>query len=412
MIVRLFGFLFAAMFAVAAMAAEEHTRHDMSAMWKKSMARQQLSVGAIFDAHGMLWRAEVRDGFIKVSYSADTGETFSEPVNANPVPEAISANGETRPKIYVTASGALYLAWTQSLEVPFAGNVRFTHSEDGGRTFSMPVTINNNHDPITHRFEAMGVNAKGQVFLAWLDKREAVLAKLQGRPFSGISVYAAMSDDEGKSFHPDVKVADHTCECCRIAMAIDGSDTPVIAWRHIFGNNVRDHGMARLDNDLLTGKRKASEADVQRATDDEWEVAACPHHGPSLAFSGEVMHMTWFDNGRVRSGIFYAHTADGGMHFSTPLALGNADRQPSHPVVLSIGQDVYVAWKEFDGETSSIQAMHSTNGGKEWGKAWQVASTRDDAEHPLLLEKGTQAYLSWNTLLDGYRVIPLQESGK
>jgi len=258
----------------------------------------------------------------------------------------------------------------------------------------------------------MGLNAKGQIFLAWLDKRDAVIAKQQGKPFSGISVYAAMSDDAGKSFHPDVKVADHTCECCRIAMAMDGSDTPVIAWRHIFGSNVRDHGMARLDNDLLTGKRTATEADVQRATQDEWEVAACPHHGPALSFSGKVMHMTWFDNGSVRSGIFYAHTADGGRHFSVPLALGNALRQPSHPTVLSVGQDVYVAWKEFDGETSSIQAMHSRDGGNSWGKAWQVADTHDDAEHPLLIANGKQVYLSWNSLLEGYRLIRLQESSK
>ena len=404
--------LFSLVFNSALVLAEEHGRHDMSAMWKKSIARPQLSTGAVFDIHGMLWMADVRDGHVRVSHSADEGKTFSEQVNVNLIPENVSANGETRPKIFIAGNGNLYLAWTQSLEIPFSGNVRFSRSVDGGKTFSDPVTVNSNLDPITHRFEAMALNNKGQIFLAWLDKRDSVLAKLQGKPFSGISVYAAISDDEGKSFHPDVKVAEHTCECCRIAMTMDASDTPLIAWRHIFGTNVRDHGMVRLDNDLLLGKRKADEKDVQRVTDDNWEVAACPHHGPALSVAGNIIHMTWFDNGTVRSGIFYAHSNDGGKHFSTPVALGNPDRQPGHATVLASGKNVYVAWKEFDGETSSIQAMHSADGGNSWGKPWQVATTKDDSEHPQLIAKQDKVFLSWNTLLEGYRLIALQEQAQ
>jgi hypothetical protein len=387
-------------------AAEQAKPHDMSRMWQSSLARQQFSTSAVFDERSTLWLAQVLDGHVLVSQSPDQGKTFSKPVKVNVQPEYISASGETRPKILPGQNGIIYISWTQSLEAPYAGNIRFSRSVDGGKSFSAPITVNDNLDAITHRFETMGVNARGQIYLAWLDKRDAVLAKSKGEKYSGIALYSAMSDDQGKSFQANSKVADHTCECCRVAMAIDKSDTPVIVWRHIFGKNVRDHGLARLGGT----HHKTDDFSIQRVTFDNWEVEACPHHGPSLSISGEVYHMTWFNHGTVRSGLFYARSMDGGKTFSNPVSLGNSARQPGHASVLSIGENVYLAWKEFDGVMTTIKAMRSIDGGANWGEVSQVADTRDVSDHPLLISDKEQVYLSWSSKLEGHRLIALQDN--
>ena len=389
-----------------AFSADQSKPHDMSHMWQQSLAKKQISASAVFDEHGILWLAQVEEGHVLVSHSADQGKTFSAGVKVNPQPEAVAASGETRPKILLAKNGNIYISYTQSLETPFAGNIRFSRSVDGGRSFSAPITVNDNLDPITHRFEAMGINARGQIYLAWLDKRDGAAAKIKGEKYGGIAVYSAMSDDEGISFHPNIKVADHSCECCRVAMAIDNTDTPVVVWRHVFGKNVRDHGMTRL-----TGANNAADraATVQRVTFDNWEVDACPHHGPALSISGDVYHMTWFNHGSVRSGLFYAHSSDGGKTFSDPLSIGNAARQPGHAAVLSTGKHVYIAWKEFDGEVSTINAMRSRDGGASWGQVETVADTRDVSDHPLLIANKAQVFLSWSSLLEGYRLIALAE---
>lgn len=391
--------------AGAAVAAEPARQHDKSGMWQSSLARQQLSTSAVFDERGTLWLAQVQDGHVLVSQSVDQGKSYSKAVRVNAQPEYISASGETRPKILTGKNGNIYISWTQSLETPYAGNIRFSRSVDGGKRFSAPITINDNLDPITHRFEAMGINARGQIFLAWLDKRDAVVAKNKGEKYSGIAVYSAMSDDDGKSFHANTKVADHTCECCRVAMAIDSADTPVIVWRHIFGKNVRDHALARLDGT----PHKADEAAVNRVTFDNWEVEACPHHGPALSIVGGKLHLTWFNHGTVRSGLFYAHSEDGGKTFSTPLSLGNSARQPGHAAVLGRGGNVYLAWKEFDGEVTTIKAMRSHDGGNTWGAELTVAESRDVSDHPLLIADKEQVYLSWSSKLEGYRLLALQD---
>lgn len=387
----------------SAFTAEPAKSHDMSKFWQSSLTRQQLSTSAVFDERGTLWLAQVQDGHVLVSHSADMGKTFSTAVKVNQQPEAVAAGGETRPKIVLAKNGNIYISWTQSLDTPYAGNIRFSRSVDAGKSFSAPITVNDNLDAITHRFESMGINARGHIYLAWLDKRDAALAKNKGEKYSGIALYSAMSDDEGKSFHPNIKVADHTCECCRIAMAIDNTDTPVIVWRHIFGNNVRDHGLARLDG----SSPKNDEATPLRVTFENWEVEACPHHGPALSIVGNVYHMAWFNLGTERTGLSYAHSADGGETFSTPVSVGNSARQAGHAAVLSLGKNVYLAWKEFDGEVTAIKSMRSQDCGATWGAVQTVAETRDVSDHPLLIANKEQVYLSWSSQQEGFRLIAL-----
>ena len=52
----------------------------------------------------------------------------------------------------------------------------------------------------------------------------------------------------------------------------------------------------------------------------------------------------------------------------------------------------------------------SRDGGKTFTVVRTVAETADASDHPLLVAKGTTAYLSWLTRLEGYRLIALEET--
>lgn len=370
--------------------------HDMAKMWQTSLARQPLAVTATFDAKGRLWLASVKDGHVTVSHSDDLGKTYSAPVLVNPEAEFVAADGENRPKILVAGNGNIYVSYTRSLESPFAGNVRFSRSVDGGKSFSAPLTVNDNLELFTHRFDTMGINGRGQIYIAWLDKRDAAAANKKSEKYSGIAVYYAVSDDEGKSFNANIKAADHSCECCRIAMAIDTDGYPVIAWRHVYDTNIRDHALVKLDGKMAP----------VRLSQENWNVAACPHHGPSLSIASDgVYHVTWFSNAPEQHGLFYAHSTDQGKTFSSPLNFGNFEAQPAHPSVLSLGGRVYLAWKEFDGESTSVLGMLSGDGGKSWSAPRKLAATSDVSDSPLLISENSRVYLSWNTKNEGYRLI-------
>jgi len=370
--------------------------------WQESLAKPSLAVTAVFDDKGRLWRVLAQEKHVLVSHSDDGGKSYSNPVKVNSEPEGILGDGENRPKIIVL-KGVVYVSYTQGLAKPMTGNIRFSRSLDGGVTFSQPITVNDNLEIISHRFESMGVNDRGQVYIAWLDKRDLSVAAKKGEKYTGLGVYYAVSDDNGASFHPNVKAADHACECCRVAMAMDSDGTPVIAWRHVFGKNVRDHAMMRLD-----GKSQ-----LTRLSYNNWEIDACPHHGPAASIAGDgVYHFVWFDNAPEKKGLFYAHSTDQGKNFSSPLNFGNFKAQASRPHVLSMGKRVYIAWKEFDGEITSINLIHSRDGGKQWSAPRKIASTGDTSDHPLLIGDGKNAYLSWNAAKEGFRLVALPDEAQ
>ncbi len=411
----IFAVILATTLVIGTVLAEDHAGHgktgmatqstapvDREKMWKESLAKPSPAVTAAFDEKGRLWRVLAHERNVLVSHSDDGGKSYSQPVKVNAEAEDILGDGENRPKI-VVRKGVIYVSYTQGLTSPMSGNIRFSSSLDGGKSFSAPVTVNDNLEVISHRFEAMEVNDRGQVFLAWLDKRDLVATQRKGGKYSGAAVYYAVSDDGGATFRTNIKAADHSCECCRVAMAMDTDGTPVIAWRHIFDRNVRDHAMLRLD-----GKSQ-----LVRLSQDNWEVDACPHHGPAVSIARDgVYHFVWFDNAPERHGLFYANSPDQGKSFSSPINFGNFKAQAAHPHVLSLGKRVFIVWKEFDGETTSINLIQSGDGGKLWSTPRKIASTTDTSDHPWLINNGDKAYLSWNSVKEGYHLIDLPEEAK
>ena len=375
------------------------TPEERAQMWKKSLARDPLSMTAAFDATGRLWLAAVKSGHVVVNYSSDKGRSFGAPVQVNAEPENIAADGENRPKLAFGPKGEIYVSWTQSLDTPFSGHVRFARSLDGGKSFSAPIVVNTDRQAISHRFDSLLVNGRGDIYLFWLDKRDAAASEGKGGKYSGLAVYYAVSTDGGASFGANRKAADHSCECCRIAAAADTDDVPVILWRQIFGKNTRDHALLRLD-----GK-----STLVRASEDGWELDACPHHGPALSIGANgVYHLAWYTGAEGRAGLYYRRSLDRGKTFTAPLAFGDPGAQPARPQVLSLGPRVFLTWKEFDGASSAVRLMRSMDGGATWSAPALVATAAGASDHPLLVRDGAKAYLSWYAAKEGYRLVELE----
>ncbi|AHE99069.1 sialidase family protein [Thioalkalivibrio paradoxus] len=354
----------------------------------------------VIDGEGRLRVAWVQRDRVLVAASDDWGQTFDAPVAVNPEPEPIDHNGENRPKLALGPAGELYVSYTRRLERRFSGDIRFSRSLDGGTHFSSPVTVNDNREPISHRFDALGVDGEGAVFLAWLDARDAAAADRVGHRYPGSALYYARSTDGGRSFSANGKLADHSCQCCRIALDMDPDGLPVLIWRHVFGTSTRDHALLAFRDHGMPGE-------LRRASEDGWEIDACPHHGPGLSIHDDgVYHMVWFTNAsEQRRGPYYAHSMDAGRAFSDPLPVGRRDRSASHPDVLSLGARVAIAWTEVDGDDTILKVMQSADGGRRWGAPFEQARMPGPADHPLWLESEGEALLSWHGPAAGYQLF-------
>lgn len=369
-----------------------HIPHMNAPLLAVFAAASALGTSGAFDQQGRLWVAFGGDNGILLQTSADEGRTWSAPRQALPRPETVEANGESRPKVTFGPQGQLYLSYTQSLGKHHTGNIRFLRSLDGGQTFSAPYTVQRDRAPIGHRFDDIQVDAQGRIHLAWLDQRDKDAAQAAGRPYRGLAVYYAVSTDDGASFGADARLADHTCECCRIATAVAPDGRVAAMWRHIFEPNVRDHAFAWLPSG-------GHPAPPVRATEDGWKIDACPHHGPSLAFDGNGQrHQTWFSAAGDEGGMFYSGIGQ-------PVRLGGP--QAEHGEVAAAGQRVAVVWKEFDGTQTAIHAQVSPDGGASWRRT-TLAATQGASDHPHLLRRGADLFLLWRTADDGIIVRKIE----
>ncbi|WP_036575150.1 sialidase family protein [Nitrosospira briensis] len=362
-------------------------------MWHAPKA--MLAVGATLDENGRLWIARVEKQRLLVSWSDDEGKNFSTPVIVTPEPETISADGESRPKIAVARDGTVLLTWVQSLPQKYAGNVRFARSTDSGKSFSAPITLNDDGRITSHRFDSMAIDGNGRVVIAWLDARDRDAAKEKGENFTGTSIYTAKSDNNGKSFGPNHRFHEHTCECCKITLAWT-KDGPVALWRNIFGANTRDFAIANLDK-----------GGVRRATRDEWQIDACPHNGGSLAADRwGKLHLAWFTNGTARQGLFYKNI-DGDWE-SRPMPIGNPAAQANHASVVVEDKIVILSWREFDGQSYSVQMMYSVNGGVSWSEPARLMLSAGATDYPVPLISGEKVLVVWNTAKEGLRIVPIE----
>ncbi|MFM9834487.1 MAG: sialidase family protein, partial [Methylophilaceae bacterium] len=261
--------LFVLFFTFLSFHALAHEGHTME-------SKNTLAVSVAIDSHGKLWRASVKDGFVMVDASDDLGKTFSTPLKVNPTAQKIGAEGEARPKIVIGTQGNIYLTWTEALKAPFSGYVWFARSVDGGNSFEKPILAHQDRAEITHRFDALNVSPDGKVTVAWVDKRDLIAAKAAGKPYDGAAIYYAISNDAGKSFVPEQKLVDSSCECCRIALTNKPDGTVVAMWRHVFAGGERDHAIAEITPNAAPV--------IVRASFGHWQIDGCPHHGAALAY--------------------------------------------------------------------------------------------------------------------------------
>ena len=386
----------------AALAAQEgHGGHETGApkatakTAPASRIKAGLSIGAAVSPPGLLWLVGLNsDGRLYVQTSADFGLNWNEPRLLDIGSDKVAADGENRPKIAFGPRQQVVISYTQPLAKPYTGEIRMLRSDDGGKSFSAPFTVHQDRQVITHRFESLAFDRNGVLHTVWIDKRDQVLAvqktgalseKAAGKSsaYAGAAIYRNESRDGGLSFGPDIKLADHSCECCRIALAPTPEGGVAAMWRHVFEPNIRDHAFA-----VLGGDAKAP----VRASFDGWKLDACPHHGPGLAPAAQGgYHAVWFGDKAGRSAVRYGRLGADGSPQGAVREL--PDARAEHADVITSGNQVAIAWRSYDGTQTHLKAWVSVDDGASFVLR-ELAASKEENDHPRML-----------TMLDGLRVL-------
>lgn len=386
-----------------ALAQQEHLAHaGMAASSKPSSVC--LSSGLecanaatpFLTSNGKLFLAWTAGGVVSVAQSMDLGKTFSPAIKIAEHGKALDTGSDARPQIVSDQRGNVFVAYAFFKDASWNAQINTAQSSDAGATFTAPHSLV--QDSASQRFPMALIKPDNSIFMTWIDKRVVAAAKQKGVSRLGASIAYATSTDGGRTFQAESIANENTCECCRIGAGLDPQSQAVLAYRAIFPGGIRDQASQ------VIGSKGAGQ--VRRIADDDWKTDVCPHHGPSIAVSSTgKFHVTWYTQGSKRAGVFYANSSNQGQTYSKPARVGSEDANVSRPYLLTLGRQIWLAWKEYDGNHSTIYIKQSNDDGLTWSEPKALAKTTGYSDHPLLVKQEKEVFLSWLTRSDGYQLI-------
>lgn len=306
---------------------------------------------------------ENKEADVMLAHLDGQGQMKGVPVRVNPkVGEATAWRGDP-PTVSVAPDGALYVGWTARLASEGHGNdLYLSASRDGGQTFESPVKVNDDGKAVTHGMHSLAVAVDGRVYVAWLDERNVVkpMAMGQGGAMqkmehmeSNREVFMAFSDDGGRSFSKNQRIAKDACPCCKTALAAGAQGHIYAGWRQVLPGEFRHIAVAASEDG---GKTFSSPVIV---SDDRWMIAACPVSGPALSVGDDgALRVVWYTEGeKAAPGLYWAASSDNGKTFSEsrPLARGQGR---GTPLLLTNGKSgAAVVWESDEGGASRVMSV-------------------------------------------------------
>ena len=211
---------------------------------------------------------------IYVVTSTNEGTSFSKPVKVAEVP-VLPLNRHRGPRIVISkgtivvsaVTGNVVATGPHSHGLPSDGDLFAWRSEDGGKTWSKRVRINDVPAAAREGLHALAADGRGNLFAAWLDLRKA-----------GTRLYGAYSEDSGATWTSNVLLYESPdgtiCQCCHPSVAFTESGRLEVMWRNCLAG-ARDLYLIRSE-----GGRSFSKP--EKLGQDTWMINACPMDGGGL----------------------------------------------------------------------------------------------------------------------------------
>lgn len=345
--------------------------------------------------------------------SADGGEHWSSPVHVaggSDAPGEVHPHGESSPRLVIGPGGRMALVWPNSLTVPGrkwpATMLRFARSGDGGRSWSRPVTLNDDTTgaPVSHQFHGAAWVGDSGLAVAWLDEREVnvpITGGTDGHASHAVepdaTIYLTTSSNFGRTWGPNRVGWNGACPCCRVTLARNPEGKAVAAWRKHFPGNVRD---------VVTAVVSEQPTEPERVHRDDWVYAGCPHSGPAMTVAGDgSTHVVWYNGKQGAAGVYYARQAGGKSTGPAVSLVGGQALGVAHPAVAALPQGgALAAYDVSPGGERRIRLAHLRPDGR---IATQVEiEGSEDGKYPhLAVIDSTSAVLGWTESIGDRSVI-------
>ena len=311
-------------------------------------------------------------------------------------------NWADTPHIAATEDGALWAHWLrQSAKAAYAYDVVLSRSDDGGKTWTQPLTVNDDGTPTEHGFVSLWPQSRDSLGIAWLDGRNTAGEGHGGHEEhgSGAMTLRVANFDAALRKSAEAELDPRTCDCCQTSAAMTSAG-PLLVYRDRDGDEIRDIVATRFEHGAWALPRKVH--------DDRWKMPACPVNGPAIAASGRQAWVAWYTAAGDVPKARVARSQDGGDSFSVPIELDSGMQVQGRVGVAVDGASVWVNWTREDADGQSLWlARYNADLSKELQRV-EVAKLQGRGRatgFAQMVARADAVYLAWTDVAQGKPVL-------
>jgi len=253
-------------------------------------------------------------GEVYFSRSTDGGKSFSKAVNISNTPL-----GSDHPAIAVDSSGAINVVWDDSSLVPFRPEILFTRSTDEGATWSAPKNISNTPTTSSSRSN-IAVDPKGAISVVWIDGGRVLFTRSTDGGLTWLEPKSVSEQHPPNGLFPP-------------ALVIDTGGRTYIAWSV-------PNSLSYITRSTDGGATFTSPLPIS---------AGQPTLNPNLAVDrAGTLYAVWSDGSSGILQVVFAWSKDRGETFSPPVNISRSGRILSLEPRIAVDPNgmIWMAWTQ------------------------------------------------------------------
>ena len=201
-------------------------------------------------------------------------------------------------------------------------------------------------------------------------------------------VYYKRSVNGGATWGVDTRLTSAAGWSAAPSVAATG-DTVHVAWEDDRAGNQEIYYKRSTDNGATWS------GDTRLTNAAGW---SCP---PSVAATGAAVHVVWRDDRDGNAEVYYKRSADYGATWGGDTRLTNDGGMSTSPSVAATGDLVRVAWGDDRDGNQEIYYNCSVDGGTTWGSDTRLTDAADYSGNPSVAVAGIEVHVVWEDRRDG-----------
>jgi hypothetical protein len=246
---------------------------------------------------------------------------------------------------------------------------------------------NDPHGSFTSINNQWCIAAKGDTLhVVWYDNRDG-----------NNEIYYKRSSDGGISWDPNLRLTNNPADSYHPSISVSGSIVHV-AWCDYRDGNYEIYYKRSTDRGSSWGE------------DTRLTTANNSSYNPSIAVTGLLVNIIWYD---IRDGnweIYYKRSTDGGLNWEPDMRLTYDPADSFNACVAVSGSFVHVVWDDYRDGNKEIYYKQSTDGGINWGQDVRFTIDADISRRPCVATSGSIVHVVWFDSRDGDNEIYYKRS--